>query len=106
MYAVVVDLATSLEKPGGKMDHHPGEATHDRAVDADELQITDDLELALAGRGVSVPAFDRAGDQVADLAAVVLDQVADRAFDPVVELALEVRFGCTPLTEGLEPGPQ
>jgi len=25
MYAVVVDLATSLEKPSGKMDHHPGE---------------------------------------------------------------------------------
>ena len=50
------------------MDHYPGKSADDGPVDADELQVTADLELDLAGRRLGVPPFHGAGDEVADLA--------------------------------------
>src|SRR3954470_10522829 len=104
MYAVVVDLATSLEKPSAEMDHHPGQPPDDGSVDADELQVTAHLELDLAGCRIGVPPFHGAGDEVAHFTSVVLDQITDRPFHPSVELALQLRIGGESLADVLEPG--
>ena len=75
------------------MDGEAGEAADDRAVDADELEVAADLQLdAPCGVG-AVPALDGRGDQVGDLALVVVDDVLDGALDPVVDLRLQLWVG-------------
>ena len=66
-----------------------------RAVDADELEVPADLQLdAPAGLG-GVPAGDGRGDEVGDLVAVLLDQVADGLLDPPVHLGLQDGSSCS-----------
>src|SRR3954468_8312882 len=55
------------------MDHESHQSSYDRAVDADELQVTSDMQLDPACRLTSVPAFDGVGDDGRDLGAVALD---------------------------------
>ena len=86
------------------VDRQAGEPADDRAVDADELQVTADLQLDAPRRVGAVPALDGRGDEVGDLTAVVLDDVGERPLDPVLELRLQLDVGGQALAEPA-PGP-
>ena len=51
------------------------------------------------GGRLAVPSLDGVLDQVTDLAAIAVDDVADRTLDPVVDLALQLGIGADALTE-------
>src|SRR5215216_6193304 len=55
---------SAAEELGDRVDDQAGQAAHQRAVDADELQVLADLQLDLARRVLRVPRGDRAGDEL------------------------------------------
>ncbi len=52
-------VAPRSQQLGDRVDHQPDERAHDRAVDADELQIASHLDLESAARFRGVPARNR-----------------------------------------------
>ena len=82
------------------MDREPGEATDDGAVDADELEISADLELDAVSGVLGIPAFNGVGDQGANLAPAGFGQVHHDGFEPCVDLGLKVRVIDQPVGEG------
>ena len=51
------------------MDDEARKTSDDGAVDPDELQVATHLELDPIGGVLSIPAFDRVGDECTDLTA-------------------------------------
>ena len=85
------------------MDDEPDQGTHNRAVDADELEVAAHLELDTAAGFVGVPALDGARDDVGHLALGLLDGIANDAFGPLIDGRSELRVGAELLT-GLADG--
>src|SRR5690606_611001 len=75
----------SADQLADGVDEQPDQATDDGAVDADELQVTADLELDAVGGVAGVPPGHGRGDHVADLALRALDQLDRGRRDPAVD---------------------
>src|SRR5438270_6414537 len=74
-------------------DEQAGQAAHQRAVDADVLQVRTDVALELADELVLLPAHDLVLDEAPDLGAVLLDDER-RAFENLlVEPGLDFAIG-------------
>src|SRR4029079_3000669 len=57
-----------------RMDQDSHQTTHDRALDADELQVLPDVQLDLARRLAAVPLVDGLGDDRGQLTSVAIHE--------------------------------
>src|SRR2546430_8252774 len=68
-------MGVSVPEVVNRINRQADEATHQRPIDADELQVTSDREFEAPRGGFRIPAGDGLGDEVADLLPVLLDQI-------------------------------
>src|SRR5205809_6573733 len=78
--------ARSADEHGDEIQHEADEAAHQRAVDADELQIAADLDLDLS-RGVGrVPSLHGASDELGHLGPILIYHAQHQPFHGVVDV--------------------
>src|SRR5687767_6123519 len=92
-------VQTSMREPGQRRDGQAGEAAHQRAVDADVLQVGADVALELLHQLLFLPAVDLVLDEAADLRAVLLDQRRQRPEDLLVDPLADLAVGLELLAE-------
>src|SRR5256885_13331461 len=66
-------MGVSVPEVIDRVNRQADEATHQRPIDADELQVTSDRELEAPGSRRGIPAGDGLGDEVADLLPLLLE---------------------------------
>src|SRR5688572_1615410 len=92
-------VQTSMREPRQRRDGQAGEAAHQRAVDADVLQVRADVALELLHQLLFLPAIDLVLDEAADLRAVLLDQRRQRLEDLLVDPLADLAVGLELLAE-------
>src|ERR1041385_3622328 len=79
-------LLSVPQKLGETVQYEADQATHQRAVDPDELKIPPHLQLDAPRGLVGVPHAHRVGDELADLVPVLVHGPQDRSDEPLVQL--------------------
>src|SRR5688500_6306786 len=92
-------VQTSMREPRQRRDGEASEAAHQRAVDADVLQVGADVALELLHQLLLLPAVDLVLDEAADLRAVLLDQRRQRLEDLLVDPLPDLAIGLELLAE-------
>src|SRR5215218_6966085 len=87
----------SADEHGDEIEHEADEAAHQRAVDADELQVAADLDLDLSRSVGRVPALYRPGDELGDLGPILIYHAEDQSFQRIVDVLQELLAGQCPL---------
>src|SRR4051794_5384904 len=86
-------LQLACRNLGRRGDEQPGESAHQRAVDADVLQVGTDVALELEHQPLLLPAHDLVLDEAADLGAMLFHQRRRRAQDLLVDPRLDLAIG-------------
>jgi hypothetical protein len=71
------------------MDHYPRRPAHQRAVDADELQVAAYGIFNAVGDGGGIPAADGIGNQTDDIVAIIFGSSHNCAAGEAVDLAFQ-----------------
>src|SRR5437879_10630032 len=95
-------MGVSVPEVIDRVDRQADEATHQRPIDPDELQVASDRELEAPGGRVRIPAGDGLGDEVADLLPVLLHDPHDQVGHHGVDLVEQRVVGGERLGEGAD----